>query len=215
MKKRFIKGESWFIQHNNIGLVIVDIFREFIGHKENDSGDYSIFFNGIKSIIQKDNVSFLFIHHQGKMNEENAFNPKMYQSRGSSQIVGAMRSMILLKYLKDNNFSVEHTKSNISQKEKLFQIIANWSLEDTSLKLEYSDEVINEKKKESIVGLCDKEIINYSLTNKEFEKKDLLSYLSTKFGTKFKSSTITKSLKNLVDSKFLTNSKFGGYKATN
>src|SRR3989344_1331610 len=206
---------SRFIKENKMDLVIVDSYREFISHDENDSRLNSVFLNSIKKIIKGNDVSFVFIHHKGKENESSRLNNKMNKARGSSQIIASMRNMLSFSYKDNSLFEVEHVKSNLHKKEeKAFEIEAIWSESEDSLKLVYKGEA-KEDKKRYLAEECAEAIIVFADSVNEFKRKDLEIYLNETHGSRFKGNTITNALKLLIDSERLENPRFGYYKLIN
>jgi len=211
----FLNEVRKYIKKHNISLVVVDSFREFTSHNENDSGECSIFFNSIKKVMKETKAGFVFIHHQGKESLNNKRH-RLDASRGSSQIIGAMRSVLKFQPKDNNRIEVEHIKSNLTKKEQPFIVECTWTGElpgedaKHGLTMEYNEtaEVKREKYQKTKAEACADRIKEYIEFNDSFTTNEIRN----KVCDDFTYSTTTNALNDLIDLGYIKTDVKGVYK---
>jgi len=192
------------IKENDIKIVFVDSFIEFITHNENDSGENSGFFSKVKRMTKELDLTFVFIHHTGKGEVKKYALDK---SRGSSQIIGCVRNAFELKSGENDTSIFEHNKTNICKK-----------IKPIGLKIEFNDEmksvkfnVISPEEVQMQISLAEKlagkieEWIG-SKSIKEFKTKDIKINFPT-----YKENQIYEALKILEEEETIVKISKGKY----
>lgn len=112
----------------NPALIVIDtLHRNFGGGDENSSQDFGTFTNNIDSILRKNGVSVIVVHHTGHGNKE--------RSRGSSSIKAALDVEYSIVANTRNQITMKCTKAKDFDKpqEQYFQIESvalDWTDED-------------------------------------------------------------------------------------
>lgn len=142
------------IIHNGYQVVIFDTFTEIHSSEENDSGAMKKVNEKLLELIRKTKVSILHAHHNRKPQKGERIN--MSSSRGSSEIVAKLSSLLLLesKNYKDElenkvlEMTLDQSKARSSSRldGKISLKIINDELEN-KIKWEYLGEVEEKGKK--------------------------------------------------------------------
>ena len=208
MLRRAIKRK---VKECGIKVIFVDSFIEFTSHNENDSRENSIFFAALKKMQKELDVTFVFIHHQGKATDSNKHILDV--ARGSSQIIGCMRNAFEFKTGRDNTVVINHSKSNLCKKREDVGVRVNFDEEYEDNKVTFDKvEVVDVKLVKPIAeDLADKIIAWTNIKSiTEFKTKDVRINFAT-----YKGSQITNALNMLVADDTLKNPSKGKYCVNN
>lgn len=196
------------VTENNIGLIILDSFADFMIGNENSADDVQIFFNTMRLLFP--NKAILVLHHENKPSQGMS-RTSSQRVRGSTnitaQIICGFRVFSIPK--SSNEFVLEQFKAGDSEKLKPFKVSLiskpyPYNPDKTYVsEVKYTGEYYDEEGK---AELAEDLILDFVTENPECNRKELLAYLTD---NNIGSRTADKVIKELVDDKKLKKERIG------